>query len=60
MSELSAPYLTTATNGHRAVIVPEPPAPLDPRTRALVITLARALQMVVNGLQEYAGVTKRE
>ena len=34
--------------------------PLSPRARALAIVLARALQLVVDGLREYAGLPKRE
>lgn len=33
--------------------------PLSPRVRVFVLTLARALQMVVNGLHELAGEPKR-
>lgn len=59
MTELPATYLTHTTGGRPALIVPEPPAALDPRTRAFIVILARALQMVVNGLQELAAEPKR-
>lgn len=65
MIEYPATHTTTTPApvppvGAAQVLTPAvPPAPVDPRTRALLIAVRRALLIVADGIGDYCGIEKK-